>query len=66
MMVVDNKYEIGDFVYLKTDKDQSCRIVYGIDIRKDSITYWLGSGTQFSQHYDFELSKEKDAVLSII
>ena len=61
-MLIDNKFNIGDEVYLKTDEDQNCRLVTGLTIRVTSITYELSCGTAESTHYDFEITVEKDVL----
>lgn len=62
-MLIDNQFEIGDVVYLKTDKEQSPRIVYCIKVLKDGYLYDLACGTTTSSHYDFELSKEVNVLI---
>lgn len=65
MIVIDNKYEIGDIVYLKTDSDQFIRIVTSIRVYKNGdVTYGLGCGTEDSAHYDFEISYDKNITLT--
>ena len=65
MMVVDNKYEFGQEVYLKTDTDQKIRIVTGLCIRPNGcINYEVACGTESKWHYDFEMTTEKDVVKS--
>ena len=59
MMVVDNIYNIGDTVYLKTDIDQLSRLVTGLTIRTGCTMFELSCGEKASMHYDFEISKEK-------
>lgn len=61
-MLVDNKYNIGETVYLKTDTDQEPRIVTCIKAYPDGLIYQLSCGIQNTDHYDFEISKEKDLV----
>lgn len=63
-MLIDNKFNIGDKVYLVTDADQKCRIVTGINIRSTSITYALCSEITESWHYDFEITVEKNHKLA--
>jgi len=58
-MVIENKYDIGQTVYLKTDQDQKPRIVLAINVNKYDLTYDVASGTSLSRHYDFEISEEK-------
>jgi hypothetical protein len=62
--VVNNKYCIGDLVYLKTDKEQSPRIVFCIKVTQTDVLYEVACGTLTSAHYDFELSKEPNIVLT--
>lgn len=63
MMIIENKYEIGDTVYLKTDSDQKARIVVSFKVYKNGeIMYELVNGTEASSHYEFEISLEKDVI----
>ena len=62
-IVINNAYEIGDVVYLKTDKEQLPRIVYCIKVYKNDYSYELACGTVTSGHYDFEISKEVDVLI---
>lgn len=65
MITVDNKYGVGDIVYLRTDKDQLQRIVYAIKVTKADIIYELCQGTTTSSHYDFEITTEKDVLIEL-
>lgn len=59
------KFNISQVVYLKTDTDQSPRIVTGIQLRPSSaITYGVSSGAEETWHYDIELSDERDVILA--
>lgn len=61
MMIVDNEFEIGQVIYLKTDPDQNPRIVTSFRIYKGGeILYSLNFATSESYHYSFEISTEKD------
>jgi hypothetical protein len=62
MMVIDNKFEIGQQVYLITDTEQLMRIVYRIIVYKKEYLYCLTYGTITSEHYDFEISPEKSLI----
>ena len=64
MMLVDLKYNIGDFVFLKTDTEQNERIVTAILITKNDIQYQLSFGSESQYHYDFEISSEKNILKS--
>lgn len=64
-MVIENEFELKQVVYLKTDKDQSPRIVTGVEVCPEGdILYRLVSGTTGSQHCPFEISAEKDVLIS--
>lgn len=62
MNVVDSKYEIGQSVYLKTDPSQLERLVFCIRVYKNELLYELACGVTTSNHYDFEITTEKDVV----
>ncbi|HAT75545.1 MAG TPA: hypothetical protein DCS19_01570 [Flavobacterium sp.] len=51
-------FEIGQSVFLKTDIAQYERIVTGIYIRPEGITYTLVNETTESYHYSFEISSK--------
>ena len=63
MMIVDNKYNIGDIVFLKTDNDQAERLVTAIQVNPNGLIYRLVKDTTETWHYDFEISREKNFVL---
>jgi len=66
MMIVNNKFEIGEIVYLKTDLEQVKRLVVAITIRPENcIIYSLAHGMDSSLHYDFEISREEDTVAKV-
>jgi hypothetical protein len=65
-MLIENKYEIGDMVYLITDKEQLSRIVFGLTVyATGECLYKLACGTQISEHYSFELSLEENTELKL-
>jgi len=64
MMLLENKYNIGDIVFLKTDNDQCERIVTALFITKGEIQYQLSYGSETQYHYDFEISKNKNVLKS--
>lgn len=61
-MVIDNKYSIGQEVYLTTDEEQKRRVVTAITVRPGGMIYELSCGTTTSSHYDFELSDEENVL----
>lgn len=67
MMIIENKFEIGDTVYLVTDREQVTRMVIGFCIRpKNNILYDLTSGNLVSSHYEFEISREENTAMKVI
>lgn len=63
-MVIDNKFNFGDVVYLMTDQDQRARIVSAFLIRPGFIEYRLDCGTDFSWHPEFVISADKNVLLT--
>lgn len=66
MMVIDNKFSIGEIVYLVTDDEQKPRIVTYIKIKPGgSVSYELTNGAFCSEHYEFELSAEENIEMKV-
>ncbi len=64
-MRIENKFEISDTVYLRTDENQLARLVTGIRIRPQGVLlYELSQGTHESVHYEFELSEDRDILVT--
>ena len=61
--MVKINFNIGDYVYLKTDIDQHKRIVTGYTVRFNEVTYLLSLGEDESTHYELEISDEIDILL---
>lgn len=61
---IDFQYYFGDVVYLKTDKDQTPRIVTQITLTPQGMLYQLSQESKCSNHYDFEMSATKDILLT--
>lgn len=59
-MLIENKYNIGDVVFLLTDVEQLNRIITGIIIRPNSILYYVSCGSTETLHYDLEIILEKN------
>jgi hypothetical protein len=65
-MKVNNKYNIGDVVYIKSDTNQTPNIIIAITVYSDSYhTYKLNSKDNCSDYRDYEISDEKNLVLKI-
>lgn len=58
-MKIDNKFNIGETVYISNDTMQLPRMITRINVNPYDITYEIASGTEVSAHYDFELSSDK-------
>ena len=56
-------YNIGDYVYLKTDIDQYKRLVTGYTVRTDGVLYLLSLGSEETSHHELEISNEIDILL---
>lgn len=66
MMVIDNKYDIGQEVYLATDEYQLKRLVTAIHIHPNNqIVYTISCGYTQSEHYDFEISPEINELIKV-
>lgn len=66
MMLINNRYDLKQIVYLLTDTEQLARIVVGIKVCADGcILYELACGTQETWHYEAEMSLERDAVKAL-
>jgi hypothetical protein len=63
-MILEAKYNWGDILYLKTDKDQLPRILTRMQFSKDSTMYELSCGNGSSWHFDFEMSVEKAVIFA--
>ena len=65
MMIIENKFNISDKVFLDTDTEQKERIVIELIIRNEGISYGLSCGTEVSYHFDFEIKKEKNILKNV-
>lgn len=63
-MIIENKFQIGQIVFLKTDREQFERIITGICIRMNGMSYELSFGNSTSWHFDFEISIEKNILIA--
>lgn len=59
-MFIENEFDLKQKVYLKTDKDQSPRLVKGIKVFPEGdLIYTLVCGNEESYHFPFEISADK-------
>lgn len=63
MMVVDNNFQFGQVVYLKTDKEQLPRMVVRLSVKPGEVLYCLAAGTVESWHLDFEISEQINVLM---
>jgi hypothetical protein len=60
MIKIDNKFSIGQTVYVDTDVEQVARKILYIMVGPDkSITYGVRMDGEVIEFWDFELSEEK-------
>jgi hypothetical protein len=64
MMVIDNKYDLGDTVFIKTDKEQLERIVTGILVCPIGVKYLVACGVTDNWMYELEITTDKNIVLA--
>lgn len=65
MMMIDEKFQLGQIVYVKTDLDQRPGMVTAINVRPGHVTYLVTSGDISVCFYDFEISLEKSSELHL-
>lgn len=62
MLMIENEYNIGDIVYLKTDEKQLQRLLFAIEISSTGLLYRLACGEINTYHYAIEMTTEKSFV----
>jgi hypothetical protein len=60
------KYNIGDIVFLITDKEQIPRQITGILQRPYTYVYYLSNNTSETSHYDIEFSRDINILTQLI
>ena len=65
MIVIDNKFDIGDIVYAVTDPEQNPRIVTGILKRMTSVIYETAQGVNSCWFNDYEISPIKNELIKV-
>lgn len=59
------EFPIGSFVYVKTDTDQIKKQVVSFRVfASDLITYEIVSNGMVNEHWSFELSKDRDVLMT--
>lgn len=60
------EFQIGQIVYLKTDEQQTERMVTVLSLKaNNSVTYCLSLGATESWHFGIEISSEKDTLKAV-
>ena len=66
MNLRDLPFQIGDRVYLVTDKEQKERIITGMMVRVTGVSYIVCMSDEVeTYHYDIELSHDRDEVKAL-
>lgn len=64
MIIINNNFDLGEIVYIKTDPEQLPRIITAIMQRVDGgMSYQLSQGEIYSFQYEVEISREKNMEL---
>jgi hypothetical protein len=59
-MIIENKYNIGQLVYVRTDEENKPRLITAVLLRGNGGLVYEASGDGSSRwYYDFELTTEK-------
>jgi hypothetical protein len=59
-MTINNKFKLGETVYLKTDPDQFARIIVALQLTVDGgLLYKLAINMSEQWHYEIEMTRDK-------
>lgn len=65
-MELNNKFNLGRIVYLRTDTEQLKRMITAIRVMPNNLLeYQLTQGTIVTYHYEIEISGEEDVLMRI-
>lgn len=65
-MVVDNAFDIGDVVYLRSDVDQAPGLVIAFTVLgSQQLTYTIAFGPESYVAYEIELTKDKTITIGL-
>ena len=65
MMVIENVFDIGEIVYLKTDREQEPRVIIELTIGDHYVAYTTSCGIMTTTHSALELTSEKNLIISL-
>jgi hypothetical protein len=58
-MKIQTKFDIGQMITLKTDRDKLSRMVTNIKAcPNDNLIYYVVCGEKISEHYEIEMSEQ--------
>lgn len=60
------KYNIGDIVFIITDKEQVPKQITGILQRPSGYVYYLSNNTNETTHYDIEFSRDINILTQLL
>lgn len=64
MIILNNQFDLGEMVYIKTDPEQLPRIITAIMTRVDGgLSYQLSQGEIYSFQYEVEISRDINVAL---
>lgn len=59
-MTINNKFKLGEMVYLRTDPDQFARIIVALQVTVDGgLLYKLAIGMNEQWHFEVEIARDK-------
>jgi hypothetical protein len=62
---MNTKYNIGDIVFLKTDKEQVPRMITGILIRPYGYLFYLSKSDLETTHFEIELTSDINELIKL-
>ena len=64
-MRIDNKFNIGDHVFVVTDKEQDLGVITAIMVTQGDILYFVSRDCMEDKFYDYELSLEENKLIKL-
>lgn len=64
-MTINNKFNLGDYVYITTDVEQKKHIITEIKIQPGCLIYQLSYKYESNFFHEIEISKEEDLLLKL-
>lgn len=64
-MRIDNKFNIGDHVYVVTDVEQQIGVIISIMVTQGDLVYFVSRDNATDRFYDFELSSEENKMIKL-